>query len=216
MLTKEQFKALVYKKAAEAKAKNKANRAIWVRSIAAFSILMVVGGVYIYSNLTNGKNAESIMVEDGIAIDYGDKKAGISYNYSKMENQAVGLVADIPLVANIPVEAENEGIPESSPMAESAFDAFSFGDASDDFASESDGIITYGFKNVSESAVENASQAIELAKNECTINYDTTKVAYDSTADIWRVAFFTDGVLGICQEVYLNGDGTTRLIVYGE
>ena len=215
MLTKEQFKALVYKKADEVKAKNKANRAIWVRGIAAFSILMVVGGVYLYSNLANGKNSESITVEDGIAVVYGDKKTGSSYNFSKKENQSVDIAVK-PFVINLADGAQNEGIPESSPVSELEFDVFSFEEVSDDFAIEPGAGITCGFKNVSEVMIENASQAISLAKNECTIDYNSTKVSYDAEADIWLVTFFTDGTLGDCQDVYLGGDGITRLIVYGE
>lgn len=59
-------------------------------------------------------------------------------------------------------------------------------------------------------------QAIEQARNEYTIEYDTTAVAYDSEADIWRVTFYTEGSAGNSQDVYLNGNGLTALIIYGE
>ena len=39
---------------------------------------------------------------------------------------------------------------------------------------------------------------------------------YDNEADMWDVSFFTAGVLGGCQDVYLSGSGVTCLIVYGE
>lgn len=78
------------------------------------------------------------------------------------------------------------------------------------------GVKADGFQNTAKSVVSTAQQVIDRAKNECTIEYDTTDVAYDSETDIWRVIFFTEGSVGNSQEVYLDGNGMTALIIYGE
>ena len=78
------------------------------------------------------------------------------------------------------------------------------------------GVKTDGFQNTSEAVIATPQQVIERAQNECTIKYDTTALAYDSAADIWRVTFYTEGSVGNSQDVYLNGSGLTALIIYGE
>ena len=78
------------------------------------------------------------------------------------------------------------------------------------------GVKTDGFQNTSEAVITTPQQVIEQARNECTIEYDTTALAYDSAADIWRVTFYTEGSVGNSQEVYLDGAGMTTLIIYGE
>lgn len=78
------------------------------------------------------------------------------------------------------------------------------------------GVKTDGFQNTSEAVITTPQQVIEQARNECTIEYDTTALAYDSVADIWRVTFYTEGSVGNSQEVYLDGAGMTTLIIYGE
>lgn len=78
------------------------------------------------------------------------------------------------------------------------------------------GVKTDGFQNTSEAVIATPQQVIERAQNECTIEYDTTALAYDSAADIWRVTFYTEGIVGNSQDVYLDGSGLTALIIYGE
>ena len=78
------------------------------------------------------------------------------------------------------------------------------------------GVKTDGFQNTSGAVIATPQQVIERAQNECTIEYNTTALAYDSAADIWRVTFYTEGSAGNSQDVYLNGSGLTALIIYGE
>ena len=78
------------------------------------------------------------------------------------------------------------------------------------------GVKTDGFQNTSGAVIATPQQVIERAQNECTIEYDTTSLAYDNAADIWRVTFYTEGSVGNSQDVYLNGSGLTALIIYGE
>lgn len=78
------------------------------------------------------------------------------------------------------------------------------------------GVKTSGFKNTSKQTVTNSAEAAERAKNECTIEYDTVTVLRDGWDYVWSVTFSTRGTLGSCQTVYLNDEGITLLIVYGE
>lgn len=86
------------------------------------------------------------------------------------------------------------------------------------------GVNPNAFVNTDTYPIENQNAAVERAQNECTIDYNSTSEYYDSNADMWRIDFFTiirneDGSLvapGGCQSVYMNSDGITQLIVYGE
>lgn len=80
------------------------------------------------------------------------------------------------------------------------------------------------FVNVDVYPIETQSDAVERAINECTIEHNATSAYYDSNVDMWRIDFLTvvhneDGIVatpGNCQSVYMNSDGITQLIVYGE
>lgn len=73
-----------------------------------------------------------------------------------------------------------------------------------------------GFVNTSETKIGSMQDAIERAKAECTVYYDSVWVSYDDTKDVWRVNFGCEDVLGGGQSVYLDSNGMTLLIVYGE
>ena len=72
------------------------------------------------------------------------------------------------------------------------------------------------FVNTDERDVLNESQALERAKNECTVEWDTSHVAFDRRARIWLVEFAKADADGGCQSVYLTEKGITVLIVSGE
>ena len=78
------------------------------------------------------------------------------------------------------------------------------------------GVKTSGFKNTTKNTVENCENALKLAKNEVTIPYNQTYVAYDEKEDMWKVNFSTKNQFGGDQTVYLTSDGLTVKIVYGE
>ncbi len=75
---------------------------------------------------------------------------------------------------------------------------------------------TSGFQNASTNPILTADKAVSLAKVEVTVSYDTVSVSFDNDAEMWSVNFFRKGYLGGDQTVYLNGNGITQLIVYGE
>ena len=78
------------------------------------------------------------------------------------------------------------------------------------------GVKTDGFKNTSEYPVSSTPEAVERAKNECTIEYNAVTAQYDPDNKIWAISFFTRNVPGGDQTVYLNDKGITLLIIYGE
>ncbi len=76
------------------------------------------------------------------------------------------------------------------------------------------GVKTEGFANTTPKTIADASAAIAAAKAECTLEWqNTAAVAYDETANMWRVE------LGFSQDrehpqiVYLTSDGVTKLVV---
>lgn len=84
------------------------------------------------------------------------------------------------------------------------------------------GVCTEGFVNVTKQKVETKEQAIALAKNEVTIEYNHILFAFDEQSRVWFVDFSMESVdpdyvtVGGDQAVYLDENGITLLIVYGE
>ena len=86
------------------------------------------------------------------------------------------------------------------------------------------GVKTSGFANHEESELNNAKQAVVLAKKECKVDYDTVDVAYDYETGMYRIHFHKEWadqgqtvyIIGGNQTVYINQNGTTQLIIYGE
>ena len=82
---------------------------------------------------------------------------------------------------------------------------------------ETDGYIkTKDFHNTEKANINNKEQAIEIAKNEITVEYDSASVAFDENEQMWKVSFSKEGQFGGGQTVYLTKDGTTQLCVWGE
>ena len=93
------------------------------------------------------------------------------------------------------------------------------------YSDETEGIVSEGFVNTEKAEIESVEQVVELAKKECTVEYDTIKVEYDSEQKMYRVNFSEGKVLvglqwgyviGGDQSVCINHEGITQLIVYGE
>ncbi len=78
------------------------------------------------------------------------------------------------------------------------------------------GVITYDFINVDEVHCRTAERAVERAKKECTIDYDSVYVALDEENEMWEVCFYGANYLGGDQTVYLDFDGITQMICFGE
>lgn len=94
--------------------------------------------------------------------------------------------------------------------------SFSYAEVQDVYGENAPGVLRDGFQNTSPLKIGSAEEAVQRATAECTVSYDSVTCRYDSEADMWDVCFFTAGVAGGGQDVYLNSSGVTCLIVYGE
>lgn len=115
---------------------------------------------------------------------------------------------------------ENDRIPHEIPLPTSEeiknIESFSFAEESAKYKKGADGVNTSGFKNINISDANTQAKAIELAKNEVTVSYNTISVAYDRKQYIWRVTFYKANTAGGGQTVYLGVEGKTKLVVSGE
>ena len=123
-----------------------------------------------------------------------------------------GQDAAVPSTELSPTHAEAQDT--APPSAE--IPSFSYAEVQDTYVENAPGVLQDGFQNTSPLAIDSAEEAAQRALAECTIPYDSVTCRYDSEADMWNVCFSTAGVVGGCQDVYLNGSGITCLIVYGE
>ena len=73
-----------------------------------------------------------------------------------------------------------------------------------------------GFNNTEKSMINNTEDIVNLAKLECTVKYDTINITFDADSKIYKVCFSKKGYTGGDQAVYINQDGITQFIVYGE
>lgn len=94
--------------------------------------------------------------------------------------------------------------------------SFSYEEDKTIYKNDYPGVNSNSFVNVDSIPINSQNDAIEQAKKECTVNYDTIEVWYDSTTEIWKVHFSTKNTVGGDQTVYMGNDGITCLIVYGE
>ncbi len=93
---------------------------------------------------------------------------------------------------------------------------FSYEEERSEFGETDGSIKIKDFHNTPNDTINNKEQAIEVAKNEVTVEYDSVSVAFDEKVQMWKVNFSKEGYLGGDQTVYLNKDGTTQLCVWGE
>ena len=84
------------------------------------------------------------------------------------------------------------------------------------YSKETDGVTREGFKNTKKATITTVKEAITIAQKEKTIESDSVNMYYDANAKVCKVSFYTEGQVGGDQTVYLDSDGKTILIVYGE
>lgn len=80
------------------------------------------------------------------------------------------------------------------------------------------------FVNQTESKIKDQLDAEDLAKKECTIEYNTISDYYDKNSDMWGIEFWTqekqeNGIIiekkgTQKQKIFLNGQGITKSIIY--
>ena len=93
---------------------------------------------------------------------------------------------------------------------------FSFASEKTKYKKGDAGVKYDNFVNTDESIITTDTEAVNRAKRECTVKYDTVNVYFDAKENVWMVNFYTKNTLGGDQSVYINEKGKTLLIVYGE
>ena len=123
------------------------------------------------------------------------------------------LVASVLLLCGC-VQAEQTEHPD--------LEKFSYSKEYAEYNDGSPGVQTSGFVNTESTEINNADQVVELAKKECTVAYNTIRVAFDPEQKVYRVNFSMNEesapfiTLGGDLSVYINEKGITQLIVAGE
>ncbi len=169
-----------------------------------------------YGIMTLGADGEADSVYEGTT-----EEAMITF---KMTRQGTGSNEEVTEIATEEVTEEetiNEMVTEAvsetatETATEETVQNFSYMYDKSVYEEGEAGVVTEGFVNTEPSPITNSLDAVERAKNECTVEYTRTTVFRDSIEDMWMVNFGTD-VPGGDQSVYMTSDGVTTLIVYGE
>ena len=113
-------------------------------------------------------------------------------------------------------ELNGSGRSESPTAENPATPDFSYAEDAALYQPGDPGVNPHGFVNTDSQPTDSQEAAVERATNECTVSYDATEVWYDPDAGMWKVLFYTEGMVGGGQTVYLGSDGVTNLVVYGE
>ncbi len=116
---------------------------------------------------------------------------------------------------SLPAPASTPSFEPEMPEADIPILDFSYAEDCAVYAAGKPGVKTSGFVNIT-AAEADCSNVAEIAENECTIKWDRCTTYLDAGECIWKVVFFTEGMPGADQSVYLDSDGKTVLIVYGE
>ena len=131
----------------------------------------------------------------------------IYYNhyFAEIPAEDMQVIKDIAIAKGMPVDLHLEQ-PGS----------FSYAEVTATFKSGDSGVKSEGFVNTEFAPISRIWDVKTQALNECTIEYDTVNVNYDEAAKVWEVTYSTANTLGNCQSVYMDENGVTLLIVYGE
>jgi len=129
-----------------------------------------------------------------------------SQQFAEIPTEDMQVIKDIAISKGIPVDLHLER-PGS----------FSYAEVTATFKTGDPGVKSEGFVNTESVPMSSRIWDVKTqALNECTIEYDTVTVNYDETAKVWEVMYSTANTLGNCQSVYMDENGVTLLIVYGE
>lgn len=212
MRTNEQFKELVYQRADDLNAKNKKNRAIIMRGVTAFSLVMVIGCAFMYGSFFSKNDSSEASIEIAMIADQeniNEYYSAYSLHYSALGDSNGSADRGGELQAETAVAADLSYVDSFSFESDKAL--YGKKDDEDDEKSEYIVSVTSSFVHI-----DTPKAAVEAAKNECTVEYDITDVYFDADTDIWKVVFYKQNVAGGSQSVYLGSDGTVKLIIYGE
>ena len=129
-----------------------------------------------------------------------------SQQFAEIPAEDMQVIKDIAIARGMPVDLHLEQ-PGS----------FSYAEVTATFKTGDPGVKSEGFVNAESVPMSSRIWDVKTqALNECTIEYDAVTVNYDETAKVWEVTYSTANTLGNCQSVYMDENGVTLLIVYGE
>ena len=132
----------------------------------------------------------------------------IYYNhyFAEIPAEDMQVIKDIAIAKGMPVDLHLEQL-----------GSFSYAEVTATFKTGDSGVKSEGFVNTESVPMSSRIWDVKTqALNECTIEYDTVTVNYDETSKVWEVTYSTANTLGNCQSVYMDENGVTLLIVYGE
>ena len=129
-----------------------------------------------------------------------------SQQFAEIPAEDMQVIKDIAIARGMPVDLHLEQ-PGS----------FSYAEVTATFKTGDPGVKSEGFVNAESVPMSSRIWDVKTqALNECTIEYDAVTVNYDETAKVWEVTYSTANTLGNWQSVYMDENGVTLLIVYGE
>ena len=129
-----------------------------------------------------------------------------SQQFAEIPEEDMQVIKDIAISKGIPVDLHLEQ-PGS----------FSYDEVTDNFMIDDPGVKSDGFVNTESIPMSSRIWDVKTqALKECTIEFDTVTVNYDESTRVWEVTYSTVNTLGNCQRVYIDENGVTLLIVYGE
>ncbi len=103
---------------------------------------------------------------------------------------------------------------------ENTFTVASFSYAADRAAYENNpGAKTSGFRNTEPKHIDDIKELMELAEDECDIDYDMIVFSHDEEADIYKFTFSTEEVVEGSygtMDIYITNDGVTLMTIYTE
>ena len=97
-----------------------------------------------------------------------------------------------------------------------SYDEFSYSSDLEYYQDIQCGVKRDGFNNTVPQVIKTRKDVLELAKEEVTVEYNRIDVAFDDIEEVWRLDFSIEYVDGGNQSVYIDKNGLTLLIVYGE
>jgi len=157
------------------------------------------------------KDGKKLTVCDDYVIEHGIKLP-IDVGYQLSDSLAMIPIRKVAEFFGYEVKWGNNSVYIYSP---SSIPRFSYAEDRKYYAEGEPSVQTSGFVNTTATEITFENVA-EHAKKECKVEYDTVEISLDTVERIWRVNFGKELLLGGDQTVYLDFDGKTVLIVYGE
>lgn len=190
MRSKEEFKAYVYEKADAAHARNKRTHAAWARGAVAFSLLVVVGGAFLYANGNSTDNAMTPMMT-------GTVNESAKMMILDAEPEAAAEVYDYAgLAETVSAEGGDTDLPVTMAGADTAYKA-----ATETFASD-DRVLYSCVVTVASTAMKTeytiAATASEYSGDLTNIDFSqNVALVFTAQADVasWEITYGKDSIV---------------------